>query len=90
MINTINGNIKRLERAEEVIKFDNIVDKGINAVSVSFFIEDLLIPEDDIFNFVNFCAQNETFEKIVTEGSVLELMDLYYREATLFKPGIVR
>ena len=88
IINTINGNIKRLERAEEVIRFDKLVDKGINAVSVSFFIEKLLIPEDEIFKFVNYCAQNDTFEKIVTEGPVLELIDLFYREAPLFKQRI--
>lgn len=44
LLNTLNGRIKMLKKAEELMKFDAKVDKGIEAVPIEFFIDNLQIP----------------------------------------------
>lgn len=84
LINTFNGKIKRYERARKIIKFDQLVDKGITAVPTTFFTKELSIPEEEILRFVITCAQNENFKAVVSVGTTLDLMDYYYRKAPVF------
>lgn len=84
LINTFNGKIERYKRARKIIKFDQLVNKGIKAVPTSFFTTDLGVPKEEILSFVTYCAQNENFNTIVSEGSTLELIDFYYRKAPIF------
>ena len=84
LINTFNGKIKRIKTARKLIKFDKIVDKGINSVSLSYFTTELSVPEKEILNFVIYCAQNEDFRAIVAEEATIEIMDCYYNTAPQF------
>lgn len=88
IINTLNGKIKRLKEARKIIQFDKIVDKGINAVSTSFFTTELSVPKNEILNFVNYCAQNKKFRLFVSEEATLEIIKFYYQSAPQFLMSI--
>ncbi|CAM4058576.1 hypothetical protein [Gillisia limnaea] len=84
LINTLNGRIKMLKKAKENFKFDAKVDKGIEIVTTEFFVEELGIPEEEILNFVYFCAESPGFSEIITAGKHLDLLANYYKNAPIF------
>jgi hypothetical protein len=84
LLNTLNGRIKMLKKAKEFMKFDAKVDKGIEIVSTEFFVEELGIPEEEILNFVYFCAESPGFHEIISAGKHLELLENYYRNTPIF------
>lgn len=84
LINTLSGRIKMLKKAREYMKFDANVDKGIEIVSTEFFVEELGIPEEEILNFVYFCAENPGFSEIIIAGKHLDLLANYYSNAPIF------
>ena len=84
LINTLNGRIKMLKKAKENFKFDAKVDKGIEIVTTEFFVEELGIPEEEVLNFVYFCAESPGFSEIITAGKHLDLLANYYKNAPIF------
>lgn len=63
LINTLNGRIKMLKKARENMKFDATVDKGIEIVPTEYFVAELGIPQEEILNFVYFCAETPATAK---------------------------
>ncbi len=84
LVNTLNGRIKMLKKAQELMAFDALIDKGIEAVPTEFFVDDLHIPKEEIINFVNFCAEGVAYRGILTQGDHLKLMDFYSIKAPEF------
>lgn len=77
LLNTLNGRIKMLKKAQEHMAFDALIDEGIEAVPTEFFVDDLRIPKEEIINFVNFCAEGVEYREILTKGDHLKLMHFY-------------
>lgn len=84
LINTLNGRIKMLKKAREYMKFDASVDKGIEIVPTEFFVAELGIPEEEIVNFVYFCAESPGYRELISSGKHLDLLEIYYRIAPIF------
>lgn len=84
LINTLNGRIKMLKKARENMKFDATVDKGIEIVPTEYFVAELGIPQEEILNFVYFCAETPGYSEIISAGKHLDLMENYYRNAPIF------
>lgn len=84
ILNRLNGKIEMLEKASENEEQAQVVDRGIKAVPASYFIEDLKIPEEQIVNFVHFCAENPNFPKLLPPSKRFELMDYYRKKAADF------
>lgn len=85
IMNTLNGKIKQLEKAEENNKKSIMVNKGLNLVGEMFFISQLKIPEVEIINFLFYCADNPEFSDLVSTESVLKLVEFYKKQAESFK-----
>lgn len=84
LINTLNGRIEMLKKAEELMKFDDLVEKAIEAVPTEFFIDNLRIPQDEIINFVTFCTEGSDFREILYNKNHLSLIESYYLKAPEF------
>lgn len=84
ILNRLNGKIEMLQKAKENEELSNYVDQGINAVPTSYFTEDLQIPEEQIINFVHFCAENPNFPQLLPDSKRFELMDYYRKKAKVF------
>ena len=77
----------RDEKLEEILKIekDNILlQKAIGAVSISFYTEQLEIPEDQIKNFIYYCMDNPNFHLLLTPQKGLELIKYYQMKAPKF------
>ena len=84
ILNRLNGKIEMLQKAKENEELSKHVDQGIKAVPVSYFVQDLQIPEEQITNFVHFCAENPNFPKLLPDSKRFELMDYYRKKAAEF------
>lgn len=83
LLNTLNGKIKMLKKATANEDLSQIVDAGVNALPVSFFVN-LSIPVDHIRDFVYFCAEDATFYTFLPEDMRLELVEYYRGKAPVF------
>lgn len=84
LINTLNGRLKMLKKAQEVMKFDDMVHRGLSAVPMEFFTAELQIPESEIMNFVYFCAEKPLFKALLSKEQHLELIEYYFENAPAF------
>ena len=84
VVNTLNGNLARLKRAQKNYDFDKLIEKGIKSVPEDYFTEKLGIPEARILPFVNFCAQSMKFKALVLKEEPLELMKFYLQKVPSF------
>lgn len=84
ILNRLNGRIEMLQKAKENEEQSKLVDQGIEAVPLSYFVEDLKIPEEQILNFVHYCAENPNFPKLLPDSKRFELMDYYRKKAEEF------
>lgn len=84
LLNTINGEIKMLKKAKEKERISMEVEKGIKAFPSDVFVEYLEIPEDQIKNFVYFCAFNMNFQNLLEGYRRLELLEYYRKKAPEF------
>ena len=84
IVNTLNGNLKTLKRAQKHIDFDFLVDKGIRGVPKEFFIEELSIPEDKLILFVEFCAKDDGYKALLRQKDPMKLMEFFKQQTPLF------
>ncbi|WZL89714.1 hypothetical protein VS868_02950 [Salinimicrobium sp. 3283s] len=84
LLNTLNGKIKMLKKAAAWEDLSQIVDAGETALPASFFV-DLGITEDQIRDFVYFCAKDPDFVSHLREDMRLELLQFYETKAPEFK-----
>lgn len=85
LLNFISGRMQMLEKAieNEQLTFD--VQEGIDAIESSFFIQELEIPEEEIINFVYYCAASPTYRELIENNSYLDLIELFREKAPEFK-----
>lgn len=83
LLNTLNGKIKMLKKAEANEDRSLIVDKGEAALPISFFTE-LAIPADRIRDFVYFCSEDPKFTSYLPNDMRLDLVEYYRKKAPQF------
>lgn len=79
--NSLNGTLDKLEKYEKIEKLKSVVQEGMKAVPLLFFIEDLGIPEEHVINFVYYCAENPNFHIFLKPERGLELIEYYQMKA---------
>ncbi len=85
ILNTLNGTIKQLEKANENNERSILVNKGLNLVGKSFFISQMKINENEIINFLFFCVDDPEYTEFVKKESVLKLIEFFDTKIDSFK-----
>ena len=85
ILNTLNGKIAQLKKAEENNNLTIIVNKGLNLVGKAFFINQLQIGEEEILNFLYYCAENTEYSDLVKNEKILKLVEFFKKETDSFK-----
>ncbi|HKJ48024.1 MAG TPA: hypothetical protein VJ973_02990 [Christiangramia sp.] len=85
ILNTLNGKKKRLEKANENNELSISVNKGLNLVGKSFFTSQLGIEDNEIINFLFFCADNPQYSRLVNENKLLKLIEFFENKIDSFK-----
>lgn len=84
LLNLLNGNIKMLKKAQKNQQLAGLVHKGMNALPLSIYVEELEIPEEHVINFVYYCAEDPNFGSIVYNEQPLELLEYYQGKVKYF------
>lgn len=84
LLNTLNGRIKMLKKAKANDELDQLVQKGIEALALSIFVEEFAIPEEHVENFVYFCAEDSDFKALLNREQPLELLEWYRSKVTYY------
>lgn len=84
LLNLLNGDIKMLKKAQKNQQLAGLVAKGIDALPLSIFVEELEIPEEHVINFVYFCAEDPKFGALVYNEHPLELLEYYQGKVQYF------
>jgi len=74
IINTINGKIKMLKKVKANDDLTVSVEKGMAVMGRDFFTNDLGLPEEEVLNFLYFCAYQSAYQRILKSGNELDLM----------------
>lgn len=84
LINSISGRLKRLKLIKVNEDLTLLVEKGIRAFPSEFFYAEFNIPEDEIYNFVHYCAENGNLSDFLGAGKELDLIAFYKAKAKEF------
>lgn len=74
IINTINGKIRMLKKVKANDDLTASVEKGMAIIGRDFFINDLELPEEEVLNFLYFCAYQSAYQRILNSGNEVDLM----------------
>ena len=77
IMNDINGRTKYLKALDKQDKLQIRVQKGISLLGKSFFISELDIPENEVENFVYYCARYSEYSKLLDSPDMLKLIEYY-------------
>lgn len=84
LFNFFSDRDEKLEEIIEIEKEKDLFQTALAAVSVSFFTEQLKIPQEQIKNFINYCMDNPNFYLLLTPKKGLELIEYYQMKAPKF------
>lgn len=85
LLNMISGRLQMLEKANKNEQLAMDVQKGIDIVKTPFFTDNLQIPDEEIVNFVFYCASSPLYKSLLTDKKYLELIDFFKEKAPSFK-----
>ncbi|MBZ9629746.1 hypothetical protein LB465_03060 [Salegentibacter sp. LM13S] len=85
LLNMIIGRMQMLEKANENEQLTFDVQEGIDAIEPSVFILEFQIPEEEIINFVYYCATSPIYRKLIENDSYLELIEFFREKAPDYK-----
>ncbi|GGG22312.1 hypothetical protein GCM10011532_01680 [Christiangramia forsetii] len=85
VINRLNGTAERLEKAEKNNQISILVNKGLNLVGKSFFVSQLDINEQEIINFLFYCADDPKYKELVDAESLLKMIEFFNTKVDSFK-----
>lgn len=85
VINRLNGTTERLEKAEKNTSMTLSVNKGLALVGKPFFINQLNIDENEILNFLFYCADDPEYSQLVYSESIMKLLELLEGKIVSFK-----
>lgn len=85
LLNYLSGRMQMLEKAieNEQLTFD--VQKGIDALEFAFFTQELQIPEEEIINFVYYCAASPSYQELIQNNNYLGVIELFKEKVSEFK-----
>lgn len=84
LINTLNGRLKMLKKAQKIMEYENWIDIGLDVLPADFFTNDLQIPEGKARQFIYFCAEDPSFVTLLKDGDALMIIENYLEKAPLF------
>ena len=85
LINTLNGRLKMLKKAQAIMDYENWIDVGLDVLPPEFFTDELNIPKEKIRQFVYYCAEDPSFVDLLKKGDALEIIDHYLGKAAAFQ-----
>ncbi|WP_157514597.1 hypothetical protein [Christiangramia portivictoriae] len=85
VINMLNGTSKQLEKAEENAEFTEQVTKARGRMQDAYFINGLGLPENEILNFLYYCADFPAFELLLEGTEIFNLMEFFDEKLPEFK-----
>ncbi len=85
LLNMISGRMQMLENAKEIEQLMFDVQEVIDAIDSSVFTDEFHIPEDEIINFVYYCAESSRFKILVEKDQYLDLIELFRKKASGFR-----
>jgi len=85
LLNMISGRMQMLENAKEIEQLTFDVQEVIEAIDSSVFTDEFQIPEDEIINFVYYCAESLIFRKLVENDQYLDIIKLFSEKASAFR-----
>lgn len=75
----ISGEKKRLKKARQNDKLKETIEQARFLVPEQFYLNDLNLKEEEIFDFLYFCAEEPEFSSLVDQRKALELMEFYLK-----------
>ena len=84
LINTLNGRLKMLKKAQAIMDYENWIDIGLDILPPDFFMDELKIPKGKSRQFIYFCAEDPSFVSLLKNGDALEILETYLEKAPLF------
>ncbi|WP_405207902.1 hypothetical protein [Aquimarina sp. LLG6339-5] len=84
-INYLNGTLKKLKKIKAIQDLDKLIHRGETSFSVTFFINDLGLPEDLISDFMYYCAEDNYFENLLENTKKLSLLEFFQTKAKSYK-----
>lgn len=85
LINTLSGRLKRLKNEKEIADLTQLVKNGMLSLPETFFTENLNLPEEDVVNFLYYCAENSNLNAWLKDENDLQLMEYFERMAKEYK-----
>jgi len=83
-LNKISGRTQMLEKANNNEQLTLDVQKGIDVIDESIFINLLKIPKEEVKNFVYYCANDSTYRKLIAENNYLEILKLFQEQTPVY------
>ncbi|HSP41219.1 MAG TPA: hypothetical protein VLN46_07280 [Gillisia sp.] len=77
LLNVLSGRLKQLKKEREISQLMALVRRAGDALPENFFTEYLELSENDIVNFLYFCAENSDLREELSTGNKLALMEYY-------------
>lgn len=81
LFNFFNGRTDHLNQIKKIEQKKELVQKAMEAVSKSYFVNELDIPENQILDFIYYCMENPNFHKLLLPQRGLELIEYYEMKA---------
>lgn len=85
LLNYLSGRTQMLEKAIENEEVTRDVQKGIDVFELTFFTQELEIPEEEIINFVYYCAESSSYRQLIANNNYLDLIELMEEKAPEFR-----
>ena len=79
LLNVLSGRLKKLKEEREVFQLISLVGKAEEALPEDFFTNYLELSENDIVNFLYFCAEKSDLRVELSTGNKIALME-YFQE----------
>jgi hypothetical protein len=79
LLNVLSGRLKKLKEEREISRIIALVRRAGEELPEDFFVGFLGLSENDIINFLYYCAENSDLQKELSTGNKIALME-YYRE----------
>ena len=77
LLNVLSGRLKKLKEEREVFQLISLVGKAGEALPTDFFTDYLELSENDIVNFLYFCAEHSDLKAELSSGNKLALIEYF-------------
>jgi len=85
VLNMLNGTTKQLKKAEENADLTKLVHKAKDMMQEAYYIYGLNLPQEEVINFLYYCADDPVFETMVHKEKTFELMEIFEVKVQEFK-----